>query len=168
MKEYLRLLIKKYRQKGLLIDTNLLILLIMGNYDVALIEKNKRTEKYSKEDYLVLRKFSDSFNRIITTPNILTGVSNLSPNFNKDINKKYFDEFSAFIQRAVEKYIKTLNLKTEEYFNPYGVSDSIIINLCKRGYLLITDDLKLFNFINAQKYEVLNFNHIRGYYQLPK
>ena len=41
-------LIARYRDKGILIDTNLLLVLLVGNIDLRLIGRVGRTERYSR------------------------------------------------------------------------------------------------------------------------
>ena len=44
-------LITEYRDKGILIDTNLLLVLLVGNVDRRQVGRIARTEKYNREDY---------------------------------------------------------------------------------------------------------------------
>ncbi len=77
---YFEEIIGSYRNKGILIDTNLLLLYFIGKYNKSLIQYFKRTQKYVIEDYELSTSVIKFFTRIITTPNILTEVSNLSGN----------------------------------------------------------------------------------------
>jgi hypothetical protein len=80
LKEYLEALIAKYRTRGVLIDTNLLILYFVGEFSPERISGMTRTKKFTIRDYLLLKTFLDRFAVKITTPNILTEISNLSGN----------------------------------------------------------------------------------------
>ncbi len=75
--------VNKYKTKGLLIDSNLLLLYFIGSYNIDLITSYKRTKKYTREDFYTLKDFTNSFNKLVTTPNILTEVSNLSTQLNE-------------------------------------------------------------------------------------
>lgn len=44
-------LISQYRDKGILIDTNLLLVLLVGNVQPRLVGRTARTDGYSIEDY---------------------------------------------------------------------------------------------------------------------
>ena len=44
--EWFERLMKRYRSKGLLVDTNLLLLLTIGRCDLNLIQSFVRTQKY--------------------------------------------------------------------------------------------------------------------------
>ena len=59
--------IQELRSKeGLLIDTNLLILYVIGLIDVNRIEQNKRTRTYTKEDFYLLINFVSYFKKVNT------------------------------------------------------------------------------------------------------
>lgn len=66
------------RRSGVLIDSNLLLLLFIGGYDRKQIQINKRLKAFAEEDFDVLVGFLSQFSQLITTPNTLTEVSNLS------------------------------------------------------------------------------------------
>lgn len=76
---YTTSLIKSYKQRGILIDTNILLLWFVGSVNRQRISKFNRTEKFEPEDYdLLLRLLEYFFPKIVTTPNILTEVNSLS------------------------------------------------------------------------------------------
>ena len=55
MEHYADLLIGKYRNAGVLVDTNLLLLFFVGAYDKRLIERWSRTnDRFVSVDYDVL------------------------------------------------------------------------------------------------------------------
>ena len=62
---------------GLLIDTNLLVLLVVGNVNPGLIAKHRRLDGYTFGDYEALIDLVNLVDRVILTPNTLTEASNL-------------------------------------------------------------------------------------------
>ncbi len=71
-------LLARYKRKGVLVDSNLLLLLFVGLFDPARIKKFKRTGHFSEVDFRLLVNFLAYFDKAITTPHILTEVSNLA------------------------------------------------------------------------------------------
>ena len=65
------------KSKGLLIDTNLLVLLTTGTLNTSYIEGHKRTGHYTVEDFDLLLAIIDQFQFLVVIPNILTEASNL-------------------------------------------------------------------------------------------
>lgn len=76
--EWLGILVEKHAARGLLLDTNLLLLYGIGTFSREHVKKLKRTRQYDLEDYDWLRRFTQPFHRIITTPHILAELSNLA------------------------------------------------------------------------------------------
>lgn len=76
--EHIREFIRRYRDVGLLIDANLLLLFFVGLADRTLIARHERTSKFTADDFDLLDKFAGQFRPIVTTPNILTLVVNLA------------------------------------------------------------------------------------------
>lgn len=77
MKEYINNLFNKYRKKGVIVDTNILVLWFVGSVNRSRISQFNRTEKFAPEDYDLLVKILSNFGNIITTANILTEVNSL-------------------------------------------------------------------------------------------
>ncbi len=76
------------RSKTLLLDTNLLLLLFIGGKDSSLIPKAKTLSAFVEDDYDLLGEVinNSSFNSLVTTPHIMTEVSNLLGKERDDIN----------------------------------------------------------------------------------
>lgn len=77
MNEYLLGLIQKYKARGVLTDTNILILYIIDSFDPNLIGTSKATSQFTQDDFLRAAKFIDYFDVKVTTPHVLTEASNL-------------------------------------------------------------------------------------------
>lgn len=153
--------IKKYRSKGILIDTNLLLLLFIGRTHKDHIKSFKRTATYTAEDYGVLLLLIEQFAKIVATPNILTEVSNLSNGLFGERLKKFYDVFSESLTIISELYTPSSFISKSPGFHAYGLADSGIISVAKGEYLVLTDDLRFASFASQHGVDVLNFNHIR-------
>lgn len=94
-------LVAKYGRRGLVIDSNLLILLLVGMTAKQSISSFKRTRMYSPEDFDLLVDFTKPFNKL-TTPNILTEVSNLTSYFRNKENVRYSKSFENILKRFKE------------------------------------------------------------------
>lgn len=73
-----RALIEKHRAKGVLVDTNLLVLLLVGTVNKQRIPNFKRTEDFTIEDYELLVRLINWFGKLIATPHVLSQVSDLT------------------------------------------------------------------------------------------
>ena len=77
MTHYLDSLFARYCQKGILVDTNILLLLFVGRVNRKRISQFKRTQQFVSEDYDLLSNIVSQFVAVVTTPNILTEVNSL-------------------------------------------------------------------------------------------
>ena len=85
------------RIKGIVIDTNLLLLLLAGLYDQTQLNKANVGRKYSNDDFQTLINVEDYYHKHITlTPNVLTELLNLSEKLNEEKNLPYFPLFEYF------------------------------------------------------------------------
>ena len=62
---------------GYFIDTNLPVLLVVGDEDRGLITRHRRLRGYTADDYDRLLGITASVERVLVTPNTLTEASNL-------------------------------------------------------------------------------------------
>lgn len=162
MGAYLPYLARKYRRSGLVIDTNLLIMLIVGSCDIKYITRFKRTSNYIEEDFKLITDFIRLFDDIVATPNIFTEVCNLCLTLNSETNNALYRTFSGIIKSLNEQYIPSIRVSSDTAFFSFGISDTATLELCRQGRLLLTDDLPLYGYITSQGMDAVNFNHIRS------
>lgn len=141
-----------------MLDTVLVILLLVGFHNRKLIGKDKRLSTYVPEDLDTLARFVGLFESLVTTPNILTEVSNLTAHL---FNTDYPSELARQIAYMDEHYIPTKQLCLSGLFHRIGVSDTAIAHVSQGEFLVLTDDLRLVGHLEKQKIDVINFNHIR-------
>jgi hypothetical protein len=76
MSDYLETMFDKYKAQGILIDSNLMLLIAVGIYNTQRILTFKRTMRYTLDDFELMLRILYRFHRRVTTPNILTEVDN--------------------------------------------------------------------------------------------
>lgn len=162
MTDYTARLVKKYRRTGILVDTNLLLLFFVGSLNRELIGKFKRADQFTADDFDRLVNVLDQFKIWITTPNILTEVSNLSGQLGEPIKSQYFEKFASGIGWFNEAYIPSDLLSQEPEFKRFGITDVSLIQAAKGKHLILTDDYRLSQYLQDQHIDVINFNHIRN------
>jgi hypothetical protein len=114
-------------------------------------------------DYDLLLKLLKRFqNRIVTTPNILTEVSNLLGNCTTPDQKNLWSEFASKISVLGEKYLDSQSISQTPMFSKFGLTDSAIIELVREKYLVLTDDAMLFQYLEKNRIDVINFTHLRA------
>lgn len=133
--------------KKLIIDTNILLLFIIG-YQLKgqYISKSKRLQGYTLEDYNILIEIIKEFEKIYITPYIVTEVSNLI-DLHGDVRTEIFKYFELIIQAVEIIDIDVKNDANGDYFHHFGITDHSLIKLIK-DYTIITNDRKLTSVLN--------------------
>jgi len=154
-------IVQRYRSRGVLVDTNILLLYFVGGFAPSLIPRFKRTKTFVVEDYELLTRLLSRFHRIVTTPNVLSEVSSLSAQMGDPLKTKYFEHFAQRIAALDEHYVRSADAVTVRHFAKLGLTDSAIMDLAAGSYLVLTDDTTLYLFLENEGIDVVNFNHIR-------
>jgi len=158
--------ITAYKEKGLLIDTNLLLLFFVGLHDQQSIQRFKRTLQFTPDDFNCLAAIIQLFKQVVTTPSVLTEVSNLLGQLGEPIRFSVFQRFSLGIQRLQEDFTPSRELVQERCFPKFGLTDAGIVHSAKGKFLVLTDDFRLAGYLERQGIDVVNFNHLRMTYLL--
>jgi len=65
-------LLRRYASRGLLIDTNILLVYVAGLADRALVEKLRRNKRgYTAAEFDLLARLVAQFHLVVTTPHVL-------------------------------------------------------------------------------------------------
>lgn len=155
-------LLSKYSTKGILIDTNILLLYLIGLVNRKRISRFKRTNQFIPEDFDLLCNLIAKFQQVTTTPNILTEVNSLANQLGEPERSKCLEIFVKIISQINEKYLESKVISDNKVFSRFGLTDCGIMLLAKDKYLVLTDDLKLMLYLQAQSIDVINFNHLRN------
>lgn len=154
------LILSQHKDKFVILDTNILLVYLVGCVNPRLIETFKRTNsKFCAEDFKILDELLGNFAKLTTTPNILTEVSNLGGQLSGNAKNEFFSFLSKFIQRITEKYIPSSEISKDAFFIQFGITDRGIFELATTEYLVITDDFRL----AARCVNGINYNHLRDY-----
>ncbi len=156
-------LVKAYRRRGVLVDTNLLLLLFLGSYQRKYIGGNSRLGTFTATDFELLVRLLSQFRTIITTPNVLTEVSNLSNVIPEHERKSYFDLFARRVEVLKEEYLSSREALASRWAK-FGLTDAVIAEIAKKKYLVLTDDFRLSQALRSDGIDTINFNHIRDIY----
>jgi hypothetical protein len=159
--EQIARLLSKYKHKGALIDTNLLLVYCVGIYEPARIPRFKRTAAFTIADFELLAQFFTFFEKIVTTPNILTEVNSLSNQLSEDLKVSYYPEFARQITLLEEHYLPSADISALASFHRLGLTDLGIAKLVRDSYLVLSDDLRLVVHLQNVGVDAINFNHIR-------
>lgn len=166
--DYVLSLLRTYKQKGILIDANILLLWLVGSVNRQRISQFNRTEKFEPRDYDLLVRFLGFFSKIITTPNILTEVNSLTSKIKEPERSECFAKLAEALSTEAlikldEYYIESFILTRIDGFNRFGLTDYSILELAHNRYLVLTDDYRLAGHLQTFNIDVINFNNLRDF-----
>jgi len=154
-------LFARYRQTGVLVDTNILLLYIVGLVNKQRISRFKRTKQFTPEDYDLLARILNSFQTVVTTPNILTEVNSLANQLGEPERSRCLELFGQAIAKLQEIHQPSQQLALLPEFQKFGLTDCGILNVAQGSYLVLTDDLRLTATLQRKGIDTVNFNNIR-------
>jgi hypothetical protein len=155
-------ILNRHRQSGVAIDSNLLLLLWIGSFDRSLITRFKRTQKYTEADFDLLFNLLKRVRLIVTTPHILTEVTNLAGQLPEQMAEEFRSEIRNVVEQISERYFSFKIAAAEACFISLGLTDCTLTLLARRKILVLTDDLPLYAKLNSDGLAVINFTHIRS------
>ena len=156
-----RSLIMSKRRVGLFLDTNILLLLLVGQYVVDLISRFKRTQIFVPDDFELLTRVTALFERLVTSPQILSEVNSFVNQLREPARAGVLSVLASQVHSAAEEFVPAVKCVEHEEFARFGLADVATWTVCDSGPLLLTDDFRLSQVIAAHGVSVINFNHIR-------
>lgn len=144
----------------LALDANLILLLIVGSADEAVIPEHKRTRAYSIKDFRLLVEVISNYQEVAVVPNALSEVSNLLSFEADNLSRKIVENFSRFIANTREYYITSVDAATRKEFRWLGLSDSAILELARGEVHILTADVGLHIAALNAGYKSFNFTHM--------
>jgi rRNA-processing protein FCF1 len=160
MNAYHDALTNRYRQRGIMIDTNLLLMLIVGDMDTTTMRAFKRTQGFTPQDYRTLQEIVVRFDRQMTTAHILTEVSNLGGQLAEGLKEAFTIAFRTQVESMEEIPIEAKRIIDISMFGRFGLTDTGIYLGSKDRYLVITTDAPLYHYLIGNGVDVINFNHL--------
>lgn len=158
--------IDRHLRNGVLVDTNLLLVYLVGYYDYATGYQTVNRSRYTKGtydpgDFDILNAMLERFRKRITTPHILAEVSNLVNQLPTGADTFCIELLKNIIPALQERTIPAEELAKENAFVAFGVADTSIIKAAQDPCLVLTDDFKLSGYMASNGMDVLNFHEIK-------
>jgi len=164
-------LFARHRGKSVLLDSNLLLVFLAGSFDPRLFGSFKRISGYTLNDYDLLVRFLGFFKTLLTTPHILTEVSNLANSLPLGIKPDWYRYFAILIASErdhsglKEQWTPAIELAKMPEFAAFGITDTALTKLALDA-LVVTEDYRLSGFLRSQGVPVINFGDLRKLQQL--
>jgi hypothetical protein len=148
--------------RAVVLDTNLLVLWVVGSLDRRLISTHKRTRKFTPQDFATLAGFLSSYPRIIVTPNVVTETSNLLRQTDDATGRRLLGLLKQVLARLEERFVPSTDAASVPGFLFLGVADSATLHRPPPDSVLLTDDLPLYLQASRLGHSAVNFTHLQA------
>jgi hypothetical protein len=147
----------------ILVDSNILVLVVIGTLAPERIERFSRTKKYTTGDFETVGNLISGFRWSITTPHVLSQVSDLLdlPRLDYELSAAVVSTLRHIYATNIERHVPARSLAKGGAFPSIGLADCSIIEAARRGCTVLTDDLSLHNTLRAHGYISVNFTEVR-------
>jgi hypothetical protein len=154
-------LIEKHRGKGVFVDANLLVLLLVGRVNPQRIRNFKRTQDFQLEDFYTLSRLVDWFGApLVATPHVLSQVSDLTDLSGSEL-VVIRELFKVTVETVKEEHDTARQLVQHPLFGRFGLGDASIASVCGRNVVVLTADVQLQVALAVFGLDAVNFNHVR-------
>ena len=150
--------------QGWFVDAMLLVLLVVGKTNRMMIQRHRRLDAYSAEDFDTLVELIDDSGGVVwVTPNTLTEASNLLAQHGSPEREQLTAALANLISDSREVLVHSGQASSNVHFLELGLTDSAILEVISTERPLLTGDGRLYAAALATDSSyATNFNHHRA------
>ena len=142
-----------------ILDSQLLVLLVVGATSKTMIAKHKKTRQFDTQDFDLLENLIGN-NSILLLPNTVTEASNHLMWHKPPERDRICGTLRKLVERCAETYVESIRACRNDGFLRLGTSDAALMIAADDG-ILLTADAQLYVAAEAKGLRVVNFNHER-------
>ncbi len=130
--------------RPVVLDSNLLVLLVVGLASPDYILTHKRLSAYTRNDFALLVQLLSGTSRLMVTPNTLTETMNLAGQATEPARMDILQAFRRLLGTAEEDYIESRRAADRTEFLRLGLTDLVVLESAADNFTIITADLNLY------------------------
>lgn len=154
--------LQKYKSRGILVDSSLLIVYLIGLFDRRQLANCRAIKSsFTRDEFELLARLIGLFELIVTTPHILTEVSNLAGRLPERLHVPFRRFVAELIGRLTEQNVLAADLSQAPHFVRFGVADTAISLVAPGNYFVLTEEIALYSLLSRNGVDVMNFSHVR-------
>jgi hypothetical protein len=144
------------------IDTNLLLLRVVGAAGRRYISSHPKLDHFTEYDFDLLELLIGDFAEIVLLPQIIAEVSNLAAYIYKPARREVFRALQRLVEGCIELPVSSRDAASRHEFSRLGVADAAILYLCAMRIdgsqpTLLTADGVLADAAHSQSYSVIDY-----------
>lgn len=147
----------------ILLDSDVLLLYLMGRVDRKRISEFPRTAHYTEAEFEVLERVVTSYPTVGVTPSVLTEASNLTKRGSRKLKKDLRRELRKLVSSLEENYVPSTEATANPNFVRLGLADVGLIEAAKTyagRAVIITDDGGLHRSATQSNIQSVNFTYL--------
>ena len=154
--------LQRYKNRGILVDSSLLVVYLVGSFDRRhLINCRAIKSSFTNNEFELLAKIIGLFDVVITTPHVLTEVSNLAGRLPVRLHVPFRTFLADVLKQLLEQNASAADLSSAPHFVRFGIADTAISLVAPGKYFVLTEEVALYSLLSANGVDVMNFNHVR-------
>lgn len=159
-------LVRKYRKNGVIVDTNLLLVLLAGNVQRGLVGKVARTDEYTVADYEMITNLLVEFDSLILVSPVLTEIGFfLEKNNDQAMQTQLYNELVRMVldDTTRESRVYSDVVVEDPDFGRLGYADVAILKIAEiHHHLIFTADSPLHVEAGRRGIGVLPYDWLRN------
>jgi hypothetical protein len=154
--------LERWRGQGAALDTELLLMRLVGSLNPDLIQRFKHASRFIPDDFNLLSRIVAAFGRIITNPTVLSEVSNwIDHHKASDVRVRLMPAWSRSIALFDEKYRESARLAGMDQFQMLGLADTSLFEVSREA-VVVTRDGGLVARLAAARRPHLDFRKVQS------
>jgi hypothetical protein len=145
--------------KAIALDSQLLVLLIVGDEEPEFIQSHKRLGGYSADDFELLKSRLEMADVLVLTPHVIAEASNLLRHCHDPMRSRLTRRLGEVAEEIKERHRKTSSFSGYPEFQQLGVADCMLLTDKKAE--LLTADVELWRAAIVRGRSAYNFTHLR-------
>jgi len=144
-----------------LLDTNLLVLLVVGTASRDYIGKHKRLSQFTVDDFDALMVMLSGAAAVLVTPNTLAETSNLAAYIDEPAKGRVMLTLRNIIELFDETYVSSRLAAGRTEFLRLGLTDVALMSISTAERVVLTADVDLYLAAVSAGLHAVNFFHLR-------
>ena len=156
---YAETVIARHLGKSVFVDTNLLLLYLVGTFQRERVLTFKRTSQFTLAQFDFLVALIGRFEKVATTPHILTEINGLANALPANTKRSWGQFFAVAIDTQLEIYNPARVIANAAAFLPFGLTDAAI-EIAAAELLTLTEDTRLAAFLRQEGLDALSLTEL--------
>ena len=145
------------------IDTNLLLILIVGHVSIPHIKKHKRLRGYGPQDYDLLVNVLEKFQDLRVVTHAMAEVSNLLVyGVHEPLRSRFLAALKVLVESGIEHHIPSDAAAGHPDFLRVGLTDAAWLESLDSETFLLTDDALLLHAALSRDLQAVRFSDLRS------